>query len=76
MSTIYIYVYDNKQTTYLLKKTAATVDLDIGEDRILLETRSNIYGLDVYLPFNLIQEECASQFNRRTKVCVFLENLF
>ena len=42
--------------------------LDIGEDRIILETRSNIYHLDVFLPYNLIQEECGAQFNRKTKV--------
>ena len=47
---------------------AASMTLDVGEDRILLETRSNIYHLDIYLPFLLIQAECVAQFNRRTKV--------
>ncbi|KAI0208774.1 PIH1 domain-containing protein 1 [Lamellibrachia satsuma] len=49
-------------------KMAATVTLDIGEDRILLETRSNVYRLDIFLPFNLVQEECGAQFNRKTKI--------
>jgi len=50
---------------------AASLTLDIGEDRILLETRSNVYHLDIYLPFLLIQADCVAQFNRRTKVTVF-----
>ncbi|KAK2192838.1 hypothetical protein NP493_21g01000 [Ridgeia piscesae] len=49
-------------------KMAATLTLDIGEDRILLETRSNVYQLDIFLPYNLVQEECGAQFNRKTKV--------
>jgi len=54
-----------------LKKLAASLTLDIGEDRILLETRSNVYRLDIYLPFLLLQEDCTAQFNRRTKVTVY-----
>jgi len=50
---------------------AASLTLDIGEDRLLLETRSNVYRLDIYLPFLLIQADCVAQFNRRTKVSVF-----
>ena len=49
---------------------AASLTLDIGEDRILLETRSNVYHLDIFLPFLLIQADCVAQFNRRTKVSV------
>jgi len=47
---------------------AASLTLDIGEDRILLETRSNVYRLDIYLPFLLLQDDCTAQFNRGTKV--------
>ena len=54
-----------------VQKIAASLTLDIGEDRILLETRSNVYHLDIYLPFLLIQAECGAQFNRRTKVRVY-----
>lgn len=50
------------------QKTVNSVTLDIGEDRILLETRSNVYYLDIYLPFYLVQNECGSQFNRKTRV--------
>ena len=49
-------------------KNAASFTLDIGEDRILLQTRANIYYLDIYLPYNLISEECGAQFNRKTKI--------
>ncbi|XP_064628386.1 PIH1 domain-containing protein 1-like [Lineus longissimus] len=49
-------------------KTAASMSLDIGEDRILLKTRSNAYYLDIYLPYDLVQEECGAQFNQNTKV--------
>lgn len=49
-------------------KTASTFSLDVGEDRILLQTRSNAYYLDVYLPYFLMQEECGAQFNRKTKI--------
>ena len=44
--------------------------LDIGEDRIVLATRTNVYGLDIYLPYDLVQEECGAQFNRKNKVFV------
>lgn len=49
-------------------KIAASLTLDIGEDRILLETRSNVYRLDIYLPFLLLQDDCTAQFNRQTKI--------
>ncbi|KAK7492986.1 hypothetical protein BaRGS_00015716 [Batillaria attramentaria] len=40
----------------------------VGEDRILLETRSNVYHLDIYLPYNLVQEDVGAQFDRSTKI--------
>lgn len=45
-----------------------SVTLDIGEDRILLNTRSGIYFLDIYLPYNLNQEECGAQFDKQSKI--------
>jgi hypothetical protein len=42
--------------------------LDIGEDRIVLNTRSGIYFLDIFLPFNLNQDECGAQFDKKTQV--------
>ena len=52
------------------QKAANSLTLDIGEDRILLETRSNVYQLDIYLPFNLIQEDCGAQFDKNSKVAI------
>jgi len=49
-------------------RSAASLTLDLGEDRILLETRSDIYFLDIYLPYNIDQDDCGSQFNKKTKV--------
>ncbi|XP_050393907.1 PIH1 domain-containing protein 1 isoform X2 [Patella vulgata] len=49
-------------------KTSQTLSLDVGEDRIVLETRSNVYDLDIYLPFNIEQDECGAQFDRKTKI--------
>ena len=53
---------------FYFQKTAQTLTLDVGEDRILLETRSNVYHLDIYLPYNIIQEDVGAQFDRCTKV--------
>lgn len=49
-------------------KTAQTLMLDVGEDRIVLETRSNIYHLDIYIPYNIVQEEVGAQFDKCTKI--------
>jgi hypothetical protein len=50
------------------QKTAQTLILDVGEDRILLDTRSNVYHMDIYLPYNIVQEDVGAQFDRCTKV--------
>ncbi len=34
----------------------------------MLNTRSGIYHLDIYLPFNLNQEECGAQFDKKNKL--------
>ncbi|XP_067875788.1 PIH1 domain-containing protein 1 [Heterodontus francisci] len=48
--------------------SAGVLLLDLGEDRIVLWARPDLYHLDIYLPYNIIQEESGSQFNRNTKV--------
>jgi hypothetical protein len=53
----------------------ASLALDIGEDRILLTTRSQLYYLDIFLPFLLHQEDCAAQFNKKTKVRVLTNDV-
>ncbi|XP_005996778.1 PIH1 domain-containing protein 1 [Latimeria chalumnae] len=42
--------------------------LDLGEDRIVLVARPDLYCLDVYIPYIIIQEESGAQFNKNTKV--------
>uniref|UniRef100_A0A4W3ILZ8 PIH1 domain-containing protein 1 n=1 Tax=Callorhinchus milii TaxID=7868 RepID=A0A4W3ILZ8_CALMI len=42
--------------------------LDLGEDRIVLWARPDLYHLDICIPYNIIQEESGSQFNRNTQV--------
>lgn len=56
---------------------ASSLTLDIGEDRLLLQTRSNTYLLDIYFPYNVIQEDCGAQFDRKSKVNAieFLNNI-
>ncbi|KAM4703808.1 PIH1 domain-containing protein 1 [Rhinophrynus dorsalis] len=42
--------------------------LDLGEDRIILWGRPHLYHLDIYIPYNIVQEESRAQFNWNTKV--------
>jgi len=39
-------------------KAASSLVLDLGEDCIVLSTRSNVYSLDICLPYNLLQADC------------------
>jgi hypothetical protein len=45
-----------------------SIILDLGEDRILLATRSNIYYLDIYLPYNINQEDSGAEFDFKRKI--------
>jgi hypothetical protein len=47
---------------------ANSIVLEIGEDRILLNTRSGLYHLDIYLPYDLNQEECGAQFDKTSRI--------
>ncbi|KAL4233162.1 PIH1 domain-containing protein 1 [Mactra antiquata] len=49
-------------------KVCGSISLDLGEDRILLQTRSNIYYLDIYIPYYIVQSDCGAQFNRKTRI--------
>nr|ACO51970.1 PIH1 domain-containing protein 1 [Aquarana catesbeiana] len=42
--------------------------LDLGEDRIVLLGRPDLYLMDIFIPYNIIQEESGAQFNKETKV--------
>ena len=50
------------------QKSSKNVSLEVGEDRVLLKTRPNLFYLDIDLPFLLNNEETGSQFNRQSKV--------
>ena len=47
---------------------ASAVLVDVGEDRLVVCTRPNLYSLDIFLPYSLVQEECGSQFDINSKV--------
>ncbi|KAF7272714.1 hypothetical protein GWI33_014526 [Rhynchophorus ferrugineus] len=42
--------------------------LDVGEDRILLESKSKGYLLDVFVPYCIRNGKCTSSFNQMTKI--------
>ncbi|KAF2879993.1 hypothetical protein ILUMI_26181 [Ignelater luminosus] len=42
--------------------------LDIGEDRIILESKKRCYFLDIFIPCNIIQDDVASTFNKSSKI--------
>lgn len=42
--------------------------LDVGEDRIVLTARPNLYHFDIDLPFLVNNEETGAQYNKDTKV--------
>ena len=46
--------------------TQTEIMLDIGEDRLVCETKSNKhkYFMDIFLPYRLNQDECGAQFHR------------
>ncbi|XP_068717658.1 PIH1 domain-containing protein 1-like isoform X2 [Montipora capricornis] len=58
----------------LLPEIKSTKDttLDIGEDRLLLHVNPVRYHLDINLPFEVDNEMCGAQFNRKSKVLLFL----
>ena len=65
---LFICDWHSLESLLVLQKMASTLSVDVGEDRIVLETRSNKYYLDIYLPYLLVQEDCLAQFNCKTRV--------
>jgi len=49
-------------------KSSKTLSLDIGTDRIVLSTRSNVYYLDIWLPIDIDSDECGAQFDKATQI--------
>ncbi|KAF5293186.1 hypothetical protein FQA39_LY13654 [Lamprigera yunnana] len=54
----------------LLKvKDSDELNLDVGEDRIIIETKNNgQYYLDVFIPFTVCQEGVTATFNKTSKI--------
>lgn len=44
------------------------IGLNIGEDRILLDTKTGNFYLDIYLPVNMNSESCKAWFNKSNNV--------
>ncbi|XP_058230053.1 PIH1 domain-containing protein 1 isoform X5 [Hemibagrus wyckioides] len=42
--------------------------LDVGEDRLVLNTRPSLFHLDIFLPFLINQENSGAQYNTDTQV--------
>nr|XP_006817469.1 PREDICTED: PIH1 domain-containing protein 1-like [Saccoglossus kowalevskii] len=53
-------------------KSSKTLNLDLGEDRILLHAHPSLYHLYIYLPYNLNQEDSGAQFNKDNKVLTLI----
>ena len=56
----------------LLQKSMKDTTLDVGEDRLVLHVNPDKYHLDLDLPFDVDNETCGAQFNKKTKVCTTL----
>ncbi|XP_078348783.1 PIH1 domain-containing protein 1-like isoform X2 [Oculina patagonica] len=49
-------------------KSTKDTTLDVGEDRLVLSVNPDKYHLDLNLPFDVDNEICGAQFNRKTKI--------
>jgi len=47
---------------------ASNVLVDANEDRLVVNTRPKQYSLDIYLPYDLIDEQIGCQFDVRTQI--------
>ncbi|KAL7990066.1 hypothetical protein Chor_012732, partial [Crotalus horridus] len=44
------------------------LELDLGEDRIVLRGHPELYHLDIFIPYSIVPEESWAQFHKETKV--------
>lgn len=49
-------------------KSAKGTTLDVGEDRLVLHVNPSKYHLDLDLPFDVDNQTCGAQYNRKTKI--------
>ena len=51
-----------------MQKSTKNTTLDVGEDILVLSVSPDKYHLDLNLPFDVDNETCGAQYNRKTKV--------
>lgn len=54
--------------SYSIQKSTKDTTLDVGEDRLVLRVNPDKYHLDLDLPFDVDNDACGAQYNRKTKV--------
>ena len=54
--------------SYSIQKSTKDTTLDVGEDRLVLRVNPDKYQLDLDLPFDVDNDTCGAQYNRKTKV--------
>ncbi|XP_053118530.1 PIH1 domain-containing protein 1 [Hemicordylus capensis] len=45
-----------------------SLELDLGEDRIVLQGHPRLYHLDIFIPYSIVPEESKAQFHKGTKI--------
>ena len=50
------------------QNSSRNISFEVGEDRLVLKTRPNLFYLDVDLPYLVNNEETGAQFDRERKV--------
>ena len=67
-----MYIVELYYYSFLFKmcfqKSIKDTTLDVGEDRLVLHVNPAKYHLDLDLPFDVDNETCGAQYNRKTKV--------
>ncbi|XP_070583981.1 PIH1 domain-containing protein 1 isoform X2 [Erythrolamprus reginae] len=48
------------------------LELDLGEDRIVLRGHPELYFLDIFIPYSIVPEESRAQFHKETKILTVL----
>ncbi|KAM3822504.1 PIH1 domain-containing protein 1 isoform 1-T2 [Vipera latastei] len=48
------------------------LELDLGEDRIVLQGHPELYQLDIFIPYSIVPEESRAQFHKETKILTVL----
>ncbi|XP_066483412.1 PIH1 domain-containing protein 1 [Tiliqua scincoides] len=49
-----------------------SLELDLGEDRIVLRGHPQLYCLDIFIPYIIVPEDSSAQFHKRTKVLIVM----